>query len=131
MTRFCTHVSFLSTCDHMHTPLVYKIVPSRVCIRTFFSPISIRYQIPFAPTDVSVAVVSGSRVEVFFCDPLISSGDIWGFLVQWDTEEDFSQAIAGGDTGEKSFVSRLGSVWCSSKYDLILARGLNPLRRVV
>ena len=44
-------------------------------------------------------MVSGDKLEVFFCDPLISSGDIWGFLVQWDTEEDFAQAIAGGDTG--------------------------------
>lgn len=48
---------------------------------------------------MSVTVVSGSRLEVFFCDPLISSGDIQGFLVQWDTEEDFGQAIEGGDTG--------------------------------
>ncbi|CAM9982839.1 unnamed protein product, partial [Ectocarpus sp. 12 AP-2014] len=54
-------------------------------------------QIPFAPTDVSVTVVSGSRLEVFFCDPLISSGDIRGFLVQWDTEEGFEQAIGGGN----------------------------------
>ena len=69
-----------------------------------------REQIPFAPTDVSVTVVSGTRVEVFFCDPLISSGDIWGFLVQWDSAEDFTNAIAGGDTGENSVDRRSYSV---------------------
>lgn len=37
--------------------------------------------------------------QVFFCDPLISSGDIKGFTVQWDTAEDFEQAIESGDAG--------------------------------
>lgn len=37
--------------------------------------------------------------QVFFCDPLVSSGDIWGFLVQWDKEESFAQAIGGEDYG--------------------------------
>lgn len=66
-------------------------------------------QIPFAPEDVSVSVVSGSRLEVFFCDPLISSGDIWGFLVQWDTDEDFENAIEGDDTGAGCYENGYGS----------------------
>ncbi|CAM9134345.1 unnamed protein product [Discosporangium mesarthrocarpum] len=49
-------------------------------------------QVPFAPEDVSVTVVSGSKVEVFFCEPLVSSGDIWAFRVQWDASVDFSNA---------------------------------------
>lgn len=70
---------------------------------------SILSQIPFAPEDVSVLVVSGSRLEVFFCDPLISSGDIWGFLVQWDTDDDFANAIEGDDTGAGCYENGYGS----------------------
>lgn len=47
--------------------------------------------------------------QVFFCDPLISSGDISGFLVQWDSDEDFEQAIAGGDDGAGCAESGFGS----------------------
>lgn len=43
--------------------------------------------------------MSGSRLDVFFCNPLVSSGDIWGFLVQWDTDENFENALGGGETG--------------------------------
>lgn len=103
-------VLVLHTCDHMLVPFLYITIPRSL---TYLSSLCdardtdiILEQIPFSPTDVSVTVVSGERVEVFFCDPLISSGDIWGFLVQWDTVEDFSNAITGGDTGEIVLVSR-------------------------
>lgn len=46
-----------------------------------------------------VSNLCSSAVQVFFCDPIISSGDIWGFLVQWDSDESFAQAMEGGDTG--------------------------------
>lgn len=48
-------------------------------------------------------------LQVFFCDPLISSGDISGFLVQWDTDEDFTQAVEGGDTGAGCSETGFGS----------------------
>lgn len=46
---------------------------------------------------------------MFFCDPLISSGDISGFLVQWDTDEEFEQALEGGDTGAGCSETGFGS----------------------
>ncbi|CAM9684288.1 unnamed protein product, partial [Phaeothamnion confervicola] len=51
-------------------------------------------QVPFAPEDVAVSVVSGSKVEVFFCEPAVNAGDIWGFRVQWDTVVSFANATA-------------------------------------
>ncbi|CAM9302958.1 unnamed protein product, partial [Sphacelaria rigidula] len=54
-------------------------------------------------------VISGSKLEVFFCDPVISSGDIWGFLVQWDTDDGFENALQGNDTGAGCFENGYGS----------------------
>lgn len=106
--RTC-HPAILSSRHHLPTAVHDGTLPPSPPVREFTSCCRAhcdagtrREQIPFAPTDVSVTVVSGTRVEVFFCDPLISSGDIWGFLVQWDSAEDFTNAIAGGDTGENS-----------------------------
>lgn len=40
---------------------------------------------------------------------MISSGDIWGFLVQWDTDDGFENALQGDDTGAGCFENGYGS----------------------
>lgn len=65
----------------------------RQCLPSFAPPTSHRFRV----------------LQVFFCDPLISSGDISGFLVQWDTDENFEQAVEGGDTGAGCSETGFGS----------------------
>jgi len=49
-------------------------------------------QVPFPPEDVSVQAVSGTTLQVSFCNPSVSADDIDRFEVQWDTSSNFSSA---------------------------------------
>lgn len=49
-------------------------------------------QIPSFPADISVQVVSGSELEVFFSPPTMPSGSIMRYTVQWDYDYTFKNA---------------------------------------
>jgi len=55
--------------------------------------------VPSAPESASLAVVSGSQLEVFWCPPGVSAGDVGEFEVQWDSSHVFanltSDPVAG------------------------------------
>ncbi len=38
-------------------------------------------------------ILSGQRVCISFCNPLVHADDIWGFLIQWDSNIIFSNAV--------------------------------------
>jgi Fibronectin type III domain len=55
-------------------------------------------QVPHAPQNVTATVVSGTKVSVSFCPPLITANDITEYRVQWQPVDDsFSAAVLAGD----------------------------------
>ncbi len=49
-------------------------------------------QAPLIPENVSVEILSGQRVRMSFCNPLVHADDIWAFHIQWDSDITFSNA---------------------------------------
>ena len=45
--------------------------------------------VPSSPEASSLAVVSGSQLEVFWCPPSLSAGDVHTYAVQWDDSPNF------------------------------------------
>uniref|UniRef100_K3WLI2 Fibronectin type-III domain-containing protein n=1 Tax=Globisporangium ultimum (strain ATCC 200006 / CBS 805.95 / DAOM BR144) TaxID=431595 RepID=K3WLI2_GLOUD len=58
-------------------------------------------QVPSAPSNVDLVVVSGKQIEVFFSPPALSStnvnpnfnNDISSYIVQWDVKSDFKHGL--------------------------------------
>ncbi|GLD96426.1 hypothetical protein PINS_up005109 [Pythium insidiosum] len=59
-------------------------------------------QVPNAPSNVDLSVVSGTQLEVFFAPPALAStnvspnfnNDISSYIVQWDVRNDFKHGLA-------------------------------------
>jgi hypothetical protein len=53
--------------------------------------------VPASPEAASVAVVSGHQIEIFWCPPSLSAGDVNEFVVQWDSDSKFRNASHDGE----------------------------------
>jgi len=99
---------------------------------------SVPKAIPSSPTKVSVNVVSGSQIEVFFSPPdgLENITDITSYTVQWSTSEDFSTytsaTVSGSDiTGTPPYSYLIESLTISELYYIrVAARNSVPVQKV-
>jgi hypothetical protein len=65
--------------------------------------------VPGAPESASLAVVSGTALEVFWCPPGLSAGDVGEFEVQWDSSPIFKNLTANPLAGCSGATGASGS----------------------